>query len=138
MKQTLIKISLWLAIFTSLVFVPQVLMAQTTNPSNECSQLLQQIEKFGKDTPVTDLPKYCDPVSVYSKITGFMYYIIGIVAVISLIYAGYLYMTARDNEAQLKKAKFTMIWTIVGIVVAVLATLIVGAVINLIVDNKIF
>jgi hypothetical protein len=44
-------------------------------------------------------------------------------------------MTSRDNEAQLKKAKRLITWTIVGIILALLATVIVGIVVNLIINN---
>ncbi len=137
MKNFTLKFLFATLLFSSLLSVPMPAGAQTSSQSAECERLRALINSNGGGSAAA-LPAYCDPVSIYSKIVGFMYYIIGIVAVISLIYAGYLYMTARDNEAQLKKAKFTLIWTIVGIVVAVLATLIVGAVINLIVDNKVF
>lgn len=137
MKNFTLKFLFAILLFSSLLTVPLSAGAQTSSQSAECERLRTLINSNGGGSAAA-LPAYCDVGTIYSKLTYWMYYIIGIVAVISLIYAGYLYMTARDNEAQLKKAKSTMIWTIAGVVLAVLATIIVGAVINLIVDNKIF
>lgn len=108
--------------------------AQPADVETECSRLQSQINEFGGGQSA-QLPAYCNTNSIYTKITSWMYYIIGIAAVISLIYGGYLYMMARDNEAQIKKAKSVLIWTIAGIAVALLATLIVSVVVNLLVDN---
>lgn len=140
MKQYLIKFLLVSSLVTSFLLIPQTLLAQTSSQQIECARLKALIEGAGngQGSSVANLPAYCDPMAVYSKITFWLYYIIGMVAVISIMYAGYMYMTARDNEAQLKKSKSMLLWTIVGVVIAVLATLIVGTVINLIVDNKIF
>ena len=41
----------------------------------------------------------------------------GIVAVIFIIWAGFLFVTARGNEEQIKKARMTFYWTIIGAVV---------------------
>ena len=39
------------------------------------------------------------------------------IAVLFLVYAGFLFVTARGSEEQLKKAKGILLWTIVGIAV---------------------
>ena len=38
----------------------------------------------------------------------------GIVAVIFIIWSGFLFVTARGNEEQIKKARATFFWTIIG------------------------
>jgi FtsH-binding integral membrane protein len=113
----------------TLLMNPVFASAQTTNQS-ECERLKSMLG--GQST---SLPAYCDEAQVYNRITFWLYYIIGLAAVVSLIYGGYLYMTSRDNEAQLKKAKRLITWTIVGIILALLATVIVGIVVNLIINN---
>lgn len=137
MKNFLLKFVFATFVFVSFAGMPAVLAAQTTAQQDECTRLQQQINQYGGGQ-AAQLPQFCNTNTIYSKITSAMYYIIGIIAVISLIYAGYLYMMSRDNEAQTKKAKTVMLWTIVGVALALLATLIVGVVINLVVDNKVF
>jgi|SRR3989344_5670968 len=51
------------------------------------------------------------------------------IAVIFIIYSGFLFVTARGNEEQIKKAKTTLLWTLVGIAV-LLGASIIGAVLE--------
>ncbi len=46
---------------------------------------------------------------------------VGIIAVIMALYSAFLFLTATDNEEQLKKAKKTLIWSLVGVAVAIVA-----------------
>lgn len=54
--------------------------------------------------------------------------------VIFIIYAGFLFVTASGNEAQLTKARSTIIWTIVGAAVMLGALAISEAVCTTVVD----
>ena len=49
-----------------------------------------------------------------------------VVGTIGIIVCGYIYMTARDNEAQVAKAKKRMVEIVIGIVVFVAIDLIVN------------
>lgn len=118
-----------------LILAPSIVLAQNTAQQNECAKLQQQINDAGGGRAAS-LPQYCDTNTIYTKLVNFAYYIIGIAAVISLIYGGYIYMTAGSNDSQRTKAKNIIIWTLSGVAVAVLAGIIVAAVINLVVDNK--
>lgn len=106
-----------------------------------CEGLQNQIDEystgFGGDR-LKELPKYCDEGELYKKIVYWLYFIIGIGAVLALIYGGYLYMTGRGNDAQTKKAKTVMMYTLGGVALAVIATAIVTIIVNLIVDNQLF
>lgn len=59
----------------------------------------------------------------------------GVVAVIFIIWSGFLFVTARGSEEQLKKAKSTFTWTIIGAMILlgayVIATAVVGFVTSL-------
>lgn len=48
-----------------------------------------------------------------------------VVAVVIIIVAGYMYITAAGDEAKIKKATTTLTWAIVGLIVAFLALLLV-------------
>lgn len=51
-------------------------------------------------------------------------------AAIFLVYAGFLFVTARGNEQQLATAKQVFIWTVVGTAIIVGAKYIASAVVN--------
>lgn len=135
MKNLALQFLFVITVLVGLAGLPSMTAAQLSGQQSECSALLKQINDYGGGN-ATSLPAFCNVGTVYTKLTYWMYYIIGIAGVISLIYSGYMYMTARDNESQLKKAKSILIWTIAGIALALIATIIVGAVINLVVENK--
>ncbi|QQS22852.1 hypothetical protein IPM19_04485 [bacterium] len=120
--------------------------APTPAPGNDvdswgCEGLQNQIDEystgFGGDR-LKELPKYCDEGAVYKKIVYWLYFVVGIGAVLAMIYGGYLYMTGRGNDAQIKKAKTVMMYTLGGVALAIIATAIVTIVVNLIVDNQLF
>lgn len=54
----------------------------------------------------------------------------GSLAVIFIIWAGYLFVTARGNEEQLTKAKTTFRWTIIGTAVLLGAYVVATAVVE--------
>lgn len=87
---------------------------------------------------VTKLPKFCDTGTVYNKVANFLYYIVGIAAVISLIYGGYMYMTAGSNDSRKTKGKDIIVYSIAGIVLVLLAVVIVNVIVSLVVDNTFF
>ena len=57
-------------------------------------------------------------------------YMIGVVAVIMVIYAGILYITAAGDAGKLAKAKTAIVWAVVGLVVVILSYAIVNFVIG--------
>lgn len=58
--------------------------------------------------------------------------IIGLVAVVMLIYGGWLYITAGTNEDNTKKAKGILLWAMLGLGLAVLSYAIVNVFVNFI------
>ena len=45
-------------------------------------------------------------------------FLVGVpIIVLFIIYSGFLFVTAGDNEAQTKKARFVFMWTMVGAVI---------------------
>jgi len=59
---------------------------------------------------------------IIEKITGWMQGIFFLIAVIFIIYAAFVYLTSAGNEEKIKKAKSIIIYAIVAIAVALLAT----------------
>ena len=63
---------------------------------------------------------------------NFLLYAFGFLAIIGLIAAGVLYLTAAGDERQLAKSKKAFIYSIVGIVVALAAMIIVKTIAKMI------
>lgn len=55
---------------------------------------------------------------IVSSIMGTLYYAVGALSVIMIIYSGLMYMTASGDEAKTKKAKQSLVWACVGLAVA--------------------
>jgi len=60
--------------------------------------------------------------TIIEKVTGWMQGIFFLIAVIFIIYAAFVYLTSAGNEEKIKKAKSIIIYAIVAIAVALLAT----------------
>ena len=85
---------------------------------------------FDPDTPCTGGET---EQSVYDFIEPFInmaFFLIGIFAVIFLTYAGFKYVTSTGDEAEAKKAKAQIAYAIIGIIVALGAWTIAGAIIR--------
>lgn len=61
---------------------------------------------------------------------------LGVIFIMLIIYAGYLWMTARGEEAQITKAKDILTQSIIGLVIVVLAYTISGFVFSYFVIGK--
>ena len=73
--------------------------------------------------------------SFLDRIVNYLFGIFLVVAVIMIIYAAFLYLTAAGNEDKLKSAKNTIIYAIIAIVVAVVARSLVALVRNIITQS---
>lgn len=124
------------------LLIPQQAIAQTpTTPApaqtDQCKALKDQITNAGGSSILDDLPAYCTPGAVYTKVVNFAIYAAAIAAVLAIIYGGYLYMTARGNAAQAAKGRTVLTWAIIGLVVVLAAAVIVNIVVRaLVVDNR--
>jgi|SRR3989344_869699 len=71
--------------------------------------------------PTGNYTKVDDFFGLFQSVALWLYAFAFAFAVIMLLWAGYLYMTAQDDEKQLEKAKHTIMYAVIGIIVAVLA-----------------
>lgn len=62
--------------------------------------------------------------------TNFFLGFLSLVAMIALIYSGFLYVTAAGNDEQTGKAKKIIIWVVIGIMVILLAYALVNTLIE--------
>lgn len=122
-------------------FVVSVLFGQLALPvvvqaaDDPCKTLQNQISNGGFNVN-QQLPVYCTTGEVYSKFLYGALYAVGIVAVIAMLYGGYLYMTAQSNDAQVKKGKDVLLWASIGLIVVLVASLLVNVAISLLVENR--
>ena len=68
--------------------------------------------------------------AIIKQITNAMFFIIGAIAVVMIIYSGIRYTTSAGNPAGVTAAKNSLIYSIVGLVVAILAYAIVKFVVT--------
>lgn len=94
-----IKSTAYSMISVSLLLTPALVSAQLTTPTG------------------TGLPT----ASVTEIVSGIMYWLLGIVGVVGVIgfaIAGILYLTAAGDEERINKAKNAMLYSIIGVIVA--------------------
>ena len=72
---------------------------------------------------------------VFKNIVNILLFIIGAVSVIMLIYGGIRYTTSGGNANNVTAAKNTIIYSIIGLVVAILAFAVVQFVVNQVMDS---
>lgn len=109
----------------AMVFATQPAMALicpdgTQNEGNDVSSLAECSLSDNKDTLI----------STVGTIINFILGVLGIVAVVIIIYGGFTYMTSSGDSAKLTKARNTLVYGVIGLVVSLLAFAIVNFVIN--------
>ena len=72
---------------------------------------------------------------VIKNVTNIMFFIIGAVSVIMLIYGGIRYTTSGGNANSVTAAKNTIMYSIIGLVVAILAFAVVQFVVTQVMDS---
>lgn len=71
-----------------------------------------------------------DPAVIIKNIVNILLYIIGAVSVVMIVIGGFKYVVSNGDAAQVKSAKDTIFYAVIGIIVAVLAYAIVNFVIS--------
>jgi hypothetical protein len=79
----------------------------------------------------TDIPADLFGVSgIFTQVTNILLFLIGVLSVIILIFGGLRYVISGGNSSAVTAAKNTILYAIVGLIVAILAYAIVNFVIN--------
>lgn len=69
--------------------------------------------------------------SLFENITNLLFIVIGAVAVIMIIVGGLKYITANGDQSQITGAKNTILYSVIGLILAVAA----GGIVNFVLDN---
>lgn len=64
--------------------------------------------------------------STFTGLLGITYWIAGVIAVIVIIVAGFMYVTSGGDAAKVVKAKNAILYAVVGLIVIILAFVITG------------
>jgi len=62
-----------------------------------------------------------DPLTVLAKALGVFYFVAGAVAVIMIIIAGFHFVTGGGNPSTITKAKNTILYSVIGLMVIIVA-----------------
>ena len=127
MKEIIKKIGTGLAVVASVALLVAgglSLPVQAEAPGG----LGDAMEKTQNDDMPTEL---FDDGGIVTTVINTMLFIVGILAVIMIIYAGIRYTTAHGDKGQVESAKNTLMYSIVGLVVAIVAYAVVNWVVGL-------
>lgn len=117
--------SLFKKITTAFVAVASVtLMAggMIALPANAASDTSGGLRGGIQTTKTDDMPEdLTGSDGIINTVINTMLFIVGILSVIMIIYAGIRYATAHGDKGQVESAKNTLIYAIVGLVVSILA-----------------
>lgn len=103
-------------------FLPHLAQGQEgTNPQLVSVSPLDELKKIQEVVTKELMPDYKDPILSIVQIINYLLNLIGVVFLIMIIYGGIMWMTARGNEEQAKKAKTILTSAAWGLVVVVLA-----------------
>jgi hypothetical protein len=114
-----------IALFGVLAFVP----AESTYAAGALDQICSQTGQ--NDSNVACQNRGDDAGSFIGTIIDVLIFVIAAVAVVMIIYGGILFTTSAGNANLVKRAKDTITYSVVGLVVAVLAYAIVHWVLDI-------
>ena len=119
MKKILSSFTALLAIATTMLPVP-IVNAGAKNSISNGINTTNNAANSGKDFN-----------GVIDTVINTMLFIVGILSVAMIIYSGIRYVTAHGDKSQIESAKNTLIYSIVGLVIAIIAYAVVNWVLGL-------
>jgi len=122
-RNTVLKLAT-LVCLLAVLLVPKLLLA--ADPITTATLGLE----FGEDTGLTSTDVRTTAASIINVALG----LLGIIAVVIFVYAGFLWMTAAGNDEQVTKAKTMMIQSVVGMAIILSAYAIVNFVVVSLLD----
>ncbi len=130
MRNIFLKLVLAAALFTSLVSTGGLVYAidcSTTAPSTT-PEAIQCGTDNAAGAPANATPSSLD--NTIHNVVNLLSVAVGIAAVIMLILGGFRYITSSGNQEAVKAAKNTIMYALIGLVIAALAQVIVQFVLN--------
>ena len=118
MRKTVLLI---LILITSITGFVSFAHARNISETNVTRDMLQRLEPLGEY--VYNVDEYTDGrANLFSRITNIISIalgFVGLIAVILVIYGGFMYMTARGNDDQVSDARQTIYRAMVGLIIII-------------------
>ncbi|TAL50727.1 hypothetical protein EPN81_01970 [Patescibacteria group bacterium] len=111
MKKLFLKASAWLATLPVLL-LPATALAQLSDAKTDLESVGAAI---GTDATTNDLPE------LIGNIIKVLLSVLGIIFVVLVVYAGFLYLTSAGEDDKVKKAKKLLSQSVIGLVIIVAA-----------------
>lgn len=124
MKNIFLKIGAWLGTLPVLL-LPAAAMAQLTEAQSELQNEIAPA--IGAEANIT-LPE------LIGNIIAVLLSVLGIIFIVLVVYAGFLYLTAGGEDTKVKKAKTLLSQSIIGLIIIVAAYAIAKFVIDALVE----
>ncbi len=124
MKKLFLKASAWLATLP-ILFLPAAALAQLSEATTDLTTVGSAI---GVDATTNTLPE------LIGNIIAVLLSVLGIIFVVLVVYAGFLYLTAAGDTDKVKKAKTLLTQSIIGLIIIVAAYAIAAFVIDALTD----
>lgn len=106
----LVVATLFMSVFVAILFSPELFAATLTmsDGANSARGNGQPADLFGA-------------AGVFTSISSLLLYLIGALSVIMIIFGGLRYVVSGGNAASITAARNTIIYAVVGIIIAILA-----------------
>ena len=119
-KSLAVAVVLVLGVVTATVFSTQLVSAAPVDVLKECNSGSQVCKGTNGSTLYT----------IVRNVVNLLIFIIGIIAVIMIVIGGFRYTTSGGDGSQTKSARDTIIYAVVGLVIAIMAYSIVNFVLR--------
>jgi len=117
-----IKQAVYATVAGALAFAPLMVGAADITPSGNSGASVTTTQTAAGSLTNTTV------FGLVSNVMNWLLGLTGVLAVIAFVISGILYLTAAGDEEQIEKAKTTMMYAIIGLVVAFVGLIVVNAV----------
>lgn len=128
MKKLLQKLAFGLAVIPMMTLGVSVLVPAVANAA-DCTVTISGGKDCAKGTGVSGKGLF-EQDGLFQTVTNVLLFLIGAVSVIMLIIGGFRYVVSNGDSSQVTAAKNTILYAVIGIIVALLAFAIVDFVVN--------
>lgn len=125
MRQFFKNVIVAVALIGGVSAVPLLVSPQTATAASPASQAEDGLQATGGGSANDDGLK-----DAVRTVVNILLFVIGAVAVVMLIIGGFKYVISNGNSGQMESAKNTILYAVIGIVIALAAYAIVGFVID--------
>lgn len=108
------------------IIAPQMILASSSNLvfADAKTQIESAVNEVGGSENKTDVKGFI------GNIIKTMFFVVGVLAVIVIIFAGVTFVMSAGNSQTIQKAKTTIIYAVIGLIVSILSYAIVNFVVS--------